>query len=109
MASKKPKKNRLRVPDHIVSLIRKSHPEIKTKIWAGLEYIQKEPEADKSLKDELEGLKSYRVGRFRIIYRISIKSIIEIVAIGPRATIYEETFRVIKKVYQFQSPGIDMQ
>jgi mRNA interferase RelE/StbE len=98
MASRQPKKNRLRVPDHIVSLIRKSHPEIKTKIRAGLEYIQKEPEAGKSLKDELEGLKSYRVGRFRIIYRISIKNIIEIVAIGPRTTIYEETFRIIKKI-----------
>ena len=90
-------KNRLRVPEHIVSLIRQSHPEIKAKIRAGLEYIQKEPEAGKSLKDDLEGLKSYRVGRFRIIYRISTKNIIEIVAIGPRTIIYEETFRIIKK------------
>lgn len=97
MASRRPKKNRLRVPDHIVSFIRKSHPEIKTKIRAGLEYIQKEPEACKPLKDELEGLKSYRAGRFRIIYRISTKNIIEIVAIGPRKTIYAETFRMIKK------------
>ena len=97
MASRRPKKNRLRVPDHIVSLIRKSHPEIKTKIRAGLEYIQKEPEVGKSLKDELEGLKSYGVGRFRIIYRISTKTIIEIVAIGPRKTIYEETFRMLRR------------
>jgi mRNA interferase RelE/StbE len=97
MVSRQPKKNRLRVPDHIVSLIRNSHPEIKKKFRAGLEYIQKEPQTGKSLKDELEGLKSYRVGRFRIIYRISAKNIIEIVAIGPRTTIYEETFRIIKK------------
>jgi len=97
MASRQSKKNRLRVPDHIVSLIRKSHPEINKKFRAGLEYIQKEPEAGKSLRDELEGLKSYRVGRFRIIYRISIKNIIEIVTIGPRAAIYGETFRVLKK------------
>ncbi len=97
MVSRQPKRNRLRVPDHIVSLIRKSHPEIKKKIRAGLEYIQKEPEAGKSLRDELEGLKSYRVGRVRIIYRISTKNIIEIVAMGPRTIIYEETFRMIKK------------
>ena len=97
MVSRQPEKNKLRVPDHIVSLTRKSHPEIKKKIRAGLEYIQKEPQTGKSLKDDLQGLKSYRVGRFRIIYRISTKSIIEIVAIGPRATIYEETFRIIKK------------
>jgi mRNA-degrading endonuclease RelE of RelBE toxin-antitoxin system len=42
---------------------------------AALEYIQKESEAGKPLKDELESLKSYRVGRFRIIYRISAKAI----------------------------------
>ena len=97
MASRQPKKNRLRVPNPIVALIRKSHPEIKKKIRAGLEYIQEEPQVGKSLKDELEGLKSYRVSRFRIIYRISTESIIDIVAIGPRTTIYEETFRMIKK------------
>jgi mRNA interferase RelE/StbE len=97
MVSRQPKKNRLRVPDHIVSLIRKSQPEIKKKIKAGLQHIQKEPEVGKSLKDELEGLKSYGVSRFRIIYRISTKNIIEIVAIGPRTTIYEEIFRIIKK------------
>ena len=97
MASKQPKKNRLRVPDHIVALIRKSHPEIKKKIRAGLEYIQKEPQLGKPLRDDLAGLKSYRVGRFRIIYRISTEKIIDIVAIGPRTIIYEETFRMIKK------------
>jgi len=97
MASRHSKKNRLRVPDHIVSLIRKSHPEIKRKVRAGLEYIQTEPDTGKTLKDELEGLKSYRIGRFRIIYRISTKNIVEIVAIGPRKTIYEETIRMIKK------------
>ena len=97
MVSRQLKENRLRVPAHIVSLIRKFYPEIKKKFRAGLEYIQKEPDVGKSLKDELEGLKSYRVGRFRIIYRISTKNIIEIVAMGPRNTIYEETFRIIKK------------
>ena len=97
MASKQPKKNKLRVPDHIVSLIRKSHPEIQRKIKAGLEHILKEPGVGKSLKDDLEGLQSYRVSRLRIIYRISTKNIIEIVAIGPRINIYEETFKIIKK------------
>ena len=97
MASRQPKKNKLRVPDHIVSLIRKSHPEIKRKIKAGLEHILKEPGVGKSLKDDLEGLQSYRVSRLRIIYRISTKNIIEIVAIGPRINIYEETFKIIKK------------
>lgn len=97
MTSKQPKTKRLRVPDHVVAIIHKAHPDLKKKIRAGLEYIQKEPEKGKSLRDELEGLKSAHVGRFRIIYRISPKNIIEIVAIGPRKTIYEETFKLIKK------------
>ncbi len=32
----------------------------------------------------------------RIVYRISAKGIIEGVALGPRKTIYEETFRIVK-------------
>jgi len=49
------------------------------------------------LRDDLEGLKSYRIGRFRIIYRVSSKKNIEIVAVGPRKSIYEETLRILKK------------
>ena len=88
---------KLRVPVEIVSFIRGCHPKLKRKIRAGLQHIVTEPESGKSLKDELDGLKSYRISRFRIIYRISSKKIIDIVAIGPRKTIYEETYRIIKK------------
>ena len=88
---------KLRVPEEIVTFIRGCHPLLKRKIRAGLQHIVTEPESGKSLKDELDGLKSYRISRFRIIYRISSKKIIDIVAIGPRKTIYEETYRIIKK------------
>jgi mRNA interferase RelE/StbE len=88
---------KLRVPVEIVSFIRGCHPKLKRKIRAGLQHIVTEPESGKSLKDDLEGLKSYRISRFRIIYRISSKKIIDVVAIGPRKTIYEETYRIIKK------------
>ncbi len=33
----------------------------------------------------------------RIIYRVSGKKYIEVVAIGPRKNIYEETLRILKK------------
>ena len=88
---------KLRVPDDIVALIRGCHPDLKGKIRAGLRHIMAEPEFGKWLKDELEGLQSYRISRFRIIYRRSSPQIIDIVAIGPRKTIYEETYRIIKK------------
>ena len=97
MTSKDRIRRKLRVPDEVVTLIKGCHPQLKRKIRAGLGHIVTEPESGKSLKDELEGLKSYRISRFRIIYRLSSKQIIDIVAVGPRRTIYEETYRIIKK------------
>jgi mRNA interferase RelE/StbE len=97
MASDDTTRKKLRVPDEIVALIRGCHPQLKKKIRAGLRHILTEPESGKSLKDELEGLKSYRIRRFRIIYRISSKQIIDVVAVGPRKNIYEETYRIIRK------------
>jgi mRNA interferase RelE/StbE len=97
MASKDHIRRKLRVPDEAVALIRGCHPELKRKIKAGLRQIVTEPESGKFLKDELEGLKSYRISRFRIIYRISSKRTIDIVAVGPRKIIYEETYRIIRK------------
>lgn len=97
MASKDRTRKKLRMSDEIVVLIRGCHPQLERKIRAGLRHIVTEPECGKFLKDELEGLKSYRISRFRIIYRISSKQIIDIVAVGPRKIIYEETYRIIKK------------
>jgi mRNA interferase RelE/StbE len=97
MAPQNRPQKKLRVPDEIVDLIRGCHPQLKRKIRAGLKHIVSEPEVGKSLKDELEGLRSYRISRFRIIYRISSRQIIDVVAIGPRKIIYEETYRIIKK------------
>ena len=97
MASKDRYRRKLRVPDEIVALIKGCHPQLKRKIRAGMQHIVTEPESGKSLKDELGGLKSYRISRFRIIYRISSKHTIDVVAVGPRKTIYEETYRIIRK------------
>ena len=97
MASEDSIRRKLRVPDEVVALIKSCHPQLKRKIRAGLRYIVTDPESGKALKDELEGLKSYRISRFRIIYRISSKQTIDIVTVGPRMAIYEETYRIIKK------------
>jgi mRNA interferase RelE/StbE len=88
---------KLRVPDHLVGFIRGLHPEIKRKIKGSLKIIASEPGSGKPLKDELEGLRSIRVSRFRIVYRIADPKEIQIVAIGPRDRIYEETYRLISK------------
>jgi mRNA-degrading endonuclease RelE of RelBE toxin-antitoxin system len=86
---------KLRVPQDVRNWVSGAHPHIKRKLRAALEHIQSEPEAGKALRDELLGLRSYRIGRLRIIYRTRKPAVIEIVAIGPRKTIYEETFRLL--------------
>jgi mRNA-degrading endonuclease RelE of RelBE toxin-antitoxin system len=48
------------------------------------------------VEDEFAGLRSFRVGTFRVVYRV-MRSVIEIVAIGPRGRIYEETYRLLKR------------
>ena len=85
----------LRVPAHLAELIRGLHPTLKRKLRAALEAIAADPRAGKALKDDLSGLWSFRVGRFRIIYRIGAGRCVELVACGPRERIYEETYRLI--------------
>ena len=91
---------KLQVPEIVAKLIRNLHPHLKKKVKASLQAIVSDPCSGKPLRDELAGLRSFRVSRFRIIYRISDKKLIEIVAIGPRESIYEETFRLLKNTDQ---------
>jgi mRNA interferase RelE/StbE len=91
------KPHQLRVPDDIVALIRGMHPHLKKKIKGSLQTIVAEPHSGKPLKEELAGLRSFQVSRFRIIYRISKKQQIEVGAIGPRERIYDETYRIIAR------------
>jgi len=88
---------RLRVPGRIAELVRGLHPELKRKVRAGLDLIRTDPAAGKVLRDELAGLRSLRVGRFRIVYRLAARKVIDLVAIGPRRTIYEETLRLLRR------------
>ena len=88
---------KLRIPKDTVSLIRGLHPQLKKKIRAALQEISADPYAGKALKDELKGLWSYRIKRIRIIYRFNDKKYIDIIAIGPRRNIYEETYKLLKK------------
>lgn len=87
---------KLRMPDRIAELVRHMHPHLKRKLKISLQAILSEPNLGKALKEELVGLRSVRVSRFRIIYRIIGKKEIENITIGPRQRIYEETFRIVK-------------
>ena len=88
---------KLVVPGDIQELIKTMHPSLKKKVKSSLKMILSDPHLGKALMDELAGLRSLRVSSFRIVYRIRDPERIEVVAIGPRERIYEETFRTIQK------------
>lgn len=89
---------RLRVPASLAALIPGMHPELKRKLRASLRTIVANPTVGKPLRDELEGLRSYRMGRLRIIYRLSARGrVVELLVIGPRARIYEDTLRYVER------------
>lgn len=87
---------RLRIPDEVAGLIRGLHPDLKRKIRSALDDLLGDPTIGKPLREELAGLRSCRVARFRIIYRVA-GTVIEAVAVGPRQTIYEETWRKVRR------------
>ena len=89
---------KLLISDEIVKLIRNLHPDLKQRVKKSLNMILEKPSRGKALKNDLFGLLSYRVKRFRIIYRIKSSVQVEIITIGPRKYIYEETFRIVKRL-----------
>ncbi|MBW1744234.1 MAG: hypothetical protein JRJ47_12540 [Deltaproteobacteria bacterium] len=91
------RKVKLRVPDNIGILIQGMHPDLRRKVKGSLQTILSEPYCGTLPKDELNGLRSFRVSQFRIIYKMSGKYTIDIVAIGPREKIYKETYRIIAR------------
>jgi len=88
---------KLVVSKDLQELIGTMHPSLKKKVKASLKIILSEFYSGKALMEELSGLRSFRISSFRIIYRIKEPEQIELVAIGPRERIYEETFRMIQK------------
>jgi mRNA interferase RelE/StbE len=88
---------KLLIADHVSTVVRTLHPHIKKKLKAAFQAIAADPSAGKALVDELSGLRSYRVSRFRVIYRIAQEKRIEVIAVGPRDRIYEDTYRLVTK------------
>jgi mRNA interferase RelE/StbE len=84
----------LKTTSTVRTLIRHLRPNLKQKVRAALSDILADPHCGKPLKGELDGLWSLRIGRYRIIYR-SDDAGAEIIAIGPRKTIYDETTKQV--------------
>ena len=58
--------------------------------------LRDRPDIGKSLRRELEGFWSARVGRYRVIYRYTGR-LLTAVLVGPRATIYDDASRLRRR------------
>jgi mRNA-degrading endonuclease RelE of RelBE toxin-antitoxin system len=86
------------VTEAISARIAALHPRIKRKLRAAIDDILGGREQGKPLQDELSGLSSVRLGQFRLVFRPQPGGDVEIVAFGPRSSIYEETSRLMRQV-----------
>ena len=68
--------------------IRHLPPVLKHQVWDAIDGIQKNPKAGKPLSEELAGYRSYRIGRYRLIYRVGEERLV-LEAFGSRKDIYE--------------------
>ena len=92
-------RHKLKISDQLRDLIRHLHPDLKQKVRLALSEIIENPLCGKSLRGELRGMRSFRVSKLRIIYR-PVSNVIEVIALGPRRSLYEETLRLIQKEEQ---------
>ena len=75
------------------------HPENKKLIKAGLQEIQQAPYSGHDLQEELSGFKSYRLKRYRILYKINEEEdIIEVYYVGHRRDVYEQFRRLLSRM-----------
>lgn len=84
------------LPPGVQETIRHLHPDLKREVRAALDLLRVSPERGKALKADLRDWRSFRVRGFRIVYRSSATSI-DVAAIGPRASIYLETARLVRR------------
>jgi mRNA interferase RelE/StbE len=87
----------LRYAASAVRSLRKLDPQVQRRMKAALEELAETPERGKPLQMTLEGLRSWRTGDFRIVYRVLEDRIeILVLAIGHRRDVYERVRRLIE-------------
>lgn len=79
------------IPPHVAKVIRSLHPDLKRSIRSAIRAIATETECGEPLQRELDGLRKFRVRRFRIVYAVNRKTrVIRLLAVGHRQQVYEE-------------------
>lgn len=77
--------------------IRKLDPQIRRRVRRALRELSADPERGKPLQLTLKGLRSWRTGDFRIIYRIVHDRLeVLVIALGHRRDVYDRVRQLIE-------------
>lgn len=77
--------------------IGKLDPQIRRRVRAATEALAEDPLRGKPLQLDLKGLRSWRSGDFRIVYRVVEQRIeILVVAVGHRSDVYDRLRRRLR-------------
>ncbi len=88
----------IKITSSVNEVGRKFSPEIKKAAKAALKELAENPNLGKELQEELNGFRSYRFMRYRIVYKVHIQvKIVVIWAIGHRRDIYENFRDLLEK------------
>jgi mRNA interferase RelE/StbE len=88
---------RLVIRSQPAEAIRHLPPQIKRGVRSALRMLRANPAIGEPLQGELEGLRKYRVHRFRLVYRLDRgKRTVDLLAVGQRRTIYEEVAELLR-------------
>lgn len=86
------------IPPHVSEVIRHLPPDLKSSIKQALPALCSDPLLGDPLVRELEGLRKYRVRRFRIVYGIDHEDrLVRIFAVGHRREVYEAILEQIRR------------
>ena len=75
--------------------IRKLDPGTRNKVRAAVEELSKDPLQGKPLSFTLKGLRSWRTGDWRIIYKAEAARVLVVVTVGHRRDVYERVRRLL--------------
>ena len=74
------------------------HPDTKKLIRDSLEELKKNPFLGKNLQQDIAGFQSFRLRRYRIIYRTDIKTrTITVYFVGHRRNVYESFAEIMSR------------
>jgi mRNA-degrading endonuclease RelE of RelBE toxin-antitoxin system len=90
----------VRFTPQAAKLISSLHPEIKKMIRSAIEELRITPSLGDDLQEELSGFKSYKPGRYRILYKFNADdNAVDVYHVGHRREVYEQ-LRLLLKEFQ---------